>query len=152
MTTTLLMARCPAVLAPAMHTEMAAPATQANVALLRERGITVIDPADGRLTGPDSGLGGSRPADIHQTCLALLQPASGDLVGRRVLITAGGTREPIDPVRFLGNRSSGRQGYALAAAAAAAGRGHRRGGQWLSRCPPGSRSSRSRPQLSWPGP
>ncbi len=123
LTTTLLMARCPVVLAPAMHTEMwQHPATQANVALLRERGITVIDPADGRLTGPDSGPGRlPEPADIHQTCLALLQPASGDLVGRRVLITAGGTREPIDPVRFLGNRSSGRQGYALAAAAARRG-------------------------------
>jgi phosphopantothenoylcysteine decarboxylase/phosphopantothenate--cysteine ligase len=133
LTNTLLMARCPVLLAPAMHTEMwRHPATQANVALLRERGVTVLDPAVGRLTGPDSGPGRlPEPEDIFAAATSLVLPAaqahdgaalpSGLLAGRRILVSAGGTREPIDPVRFLGNRSSGKQGAALARAALAAG-------------------------------
>ena len=102
----LLTATCPVVLAPAMHTEMwHHPATVANVALLRERGVTVVDPAVGRLTGADSDA----------------EPTPGPLAGRTVVITAGGTREALDPVRYLGNRSSGKQGAALARAALEAG-------------------------------
>ena len=117
----LLTARCPIVMAPAMHTEMwLHPATVANTATLRERGVMVIDPASGQLTGADSGPGRlPEPVEIATVVESVL--AAGvpprDLVGRRVLISAGGTRELIDPVRFLGNRSSGKQGYALAAAA-----------------------------------
>ena len=128
LTNTLLTARCPVVLAPAMHTEMwEHPATVANVATLRSRGVHVIDPASGRLTGADTGPGRlPDPEDIFAVCRALLsgQPASPPrlaLAGRRVVISAGGTREPLDPVRFLGNRSSGRQGYALAGVAATRG-------------------------------
>ncbi|MEO6531613.1 MAG: bifunctional phosphopantothenoylcysteine decarboxylase/phosphopantothenate synthase, partial [Specibacter sp.] len=174
LTTTLLMARGPVLFAPAMHTEMwQHAATQANVATLRSRGVHVLDPAVGRLTGPDTGPGRlPEPADIFAAAMALvnqpgpalgsepanpaplepaaaerdvesaadpfaaepapaepaLQPAfqpvaegSGLLAGKRVLITAGGTREPLDPVRFLGNKSSGKQGVALAEAALAAG-------------------------------
>ncbi|MGY3565958.1 bifunctional phosphopantothenoylcysteine decarboxylase/phosphopantothenate--cysteine ligase CoaBC [Sinomonas sp. RB5] len=131
LTTTLLMAHCPVLLAPAMHTEMwQHPATQANVALLRERGVNVLDPASGRLTGADSGPGRlPEPEEIFGAALALVGEASQDdagrpsrpLAGRRVLVSAGGTREPLDPVRFLGNRSSGKQGAALARAAAEAG-------------------------------
>ena len=114
LTASLLTATCPVLVAPAMHTEMwQHPATQANVATLRSRGITVVDPDVGRLTGADSGAGRlPEPADIAAAALALLAPR--DLEGRRVLVTAGGTREPLDPVRYLGNRSSGRQGVALA--------------------------------------
>lgn len=123
----LLVARCPVLLAPAMHTEMwQHPATVANVAALRERGVLVIPPADGRLTGADTGPGRlPEPAELAE--LAELVLHSGpealrpDLAGRRVLISAGGTREPLDPVRFLGNRSSGKQGVALARVAAARG-------------------------------
>lgn len=117
LTASLLVARCPVLLAPAMHTEMwRHPATQANVATLRERGVHVLDPAVGRLTGADSGPGRlPEPEEIAAAALALLTPR--DLVGRRVVVSAGGTREPVDPVRYLGNRSSGRQGVALAAAA-----------------------------------
>jgi phosphopantothenoylcysteine decarboxylase/phosphopantothenate--cysteine ligase len=119
----LLTARCPVLLAPAMHTEMwEHPATRANVATQRSRGVHVLDPASGRLTGTDTGRGRlPEPAEIFAAARALLPGASpgvGDLTGRRVVVSAGGTREPLDPVRFLGNRSSGRQGYALAAAAA----------------------------------
>ncbi len=118
LTSTLLTARCPVVLAPAMHTEMwENPATVANVATLRSRGVQVIEPASGRLTGSDTGPGRlPEPLAIMQTALAACAPG-GDLTGRRVVISAGGTREPIDPVRFIGNRSSGRQGIALATAA-----------------------------------
>lgn len=118
LTTTLLAARCPVLMAPAMHTEMwQNPATTANVATLRQRGIAVLEPAVGRLTGADSGPGRlPEPSDIYDRAIACLHPRT-DLAGRRVLISAGGTREPLDPVRFLGNRSSGRQGYALARAA-----------------------------------
>lgn len=157
LTTTLLMARGPVLFAPAMHTEMwQHGATVANVDTLRARGVHVMDPAVGRLTGPDSGPGRlPEPADIFAAAMDLVkqpepdvdseslgserlgsepvnpapaepavQPAaetSGILAGKRVLITAGGTREPLDPVRFLGNKSSGKQGVALVEAALAAG-------------------------------
>ncbi|ONH29190.1 phosphopantothenoylcysteine decarboxylase [Pseudofrankia asymbiotica] len=127
LTATLLTARCPVLYAPAMHTEMwEHPATRANVAVLRERGAIVVDPAVGRLTGPDSGAGRlPEPAEIAALARAVLAlgPAAGrpDLAGRRVVVSAGGTREHLDPVRFLGNSSSGRQGYALARAALARG-------------------------------
>ena len=125
LTNVLLTATCPVLLAPAMHTEMwLNPATVANVALLRSRGLTVLEPASGRLTGADSGAGRlPEPADIAAACRRLLAsgPRGYDLAGRRVVVSAGGTREPLDPVRYLGNRSSGRQGVAVAAAAAARG-------------------------------
>ncbi|MFI2364211.1 bifunctional phosphopantothenoylcysteine decarboxylase/phosphopantothenate--cysteine ligase CoaBC [Promicromonospora sp. NPDC019610] len=126
LTTTLLAARCPVVLAPAMHTEMwDHAATRANVATLRERGVHVIEPASGRLTGKDTGPGRlPEPEDIAREALSLVtEPLAEnlDLAGRRVVVSAGGTREAIDPVRFIGNRSSGRQGVALAQAAAARG-------------------------------
>ncbi len=117
LTTTLLTATCPVLLAPAMHTEMwHHPATRANVALLRERGVTVLDPAVGRLTGADSGPGRlPEPDVIAAAALALVRPQ--DLAGLEVVVSAGGTIEPIDPVRFLGNSSTGRQGVELARAA-----------------------------------
>ena len=135
----LLTATCPVVLAPAMHTEMwHHPATVANVATLRGRGVTVVDPAVGRLTGPDSGAGRlPEPAEIWERAreasaagaperprasTAGDEPSrEGPLAGRTVVITAGGTREALDPVRYLGNRSSGKQGAALARAALEAG-------------------------------
>jgi phosphopantothenoylcysteine decarboxylase/phosphopantothenate--cysteine ligase len=158
---TVLASTAPLVIAPAMHTEMwQNPATVANIATLRERGVTIVGPAVGQLTGKDSGPGRmEEPATIVQAALAVVgsgvargqaapmvaaaaaqpaavvslterrragefvRPARGgdDLGGRRIVITAGGTREPLDPVRFLGNRSSGRQGIALAVAARARG-------------------------------
>jgi phosphopantothenoylcysteine decarboxylase/phosphopantothenate--cysteine ligase len=125
LTNTLLTARCPVVLAPAMHTEMwEHPATVANVATLRERGTVVIEPAEGRLTGADTGKGRlPEPGEIFEVCLEVLARGASapDLAGRHVVVSAGGTREPLDPVRFLGNRSSGLQGYALARAAVARG-------------------------------
>jgi phosphopantothenoylcysteine decarboxylase/phosphopantothenate--cysteine ligase len=126
LTNTLLTARCPVLLAPAMHTEMwEHPATVANVATLRSRGVRVIEPAVGRLTGVDTGKGRlPDPAEIFaiaRQVLARGDVAPADLAGRRVVVTAGGTREPLDPVRFLGNRSSGKQGYAFARAAVARG-------------------------------
>jgi phosphopantothenoylcysteine decarboxylase/phosphopantothenate--cysteine ligase len=127
LTNTLLTARCPVVFAPAMHTEMwEHPATVANVATLRDRGAIVIEPAEGRLTGADTGKGRlPEPEEIFLTAVDLLaRRGSGsiaDLAGFRVLVSAGGTREYLDPVRFIGNRSSGRQGYALARTAAARG-------------------------------
>jgi phosphopantothenoylcysteine decarboxylase/phosphopantothenate--cysteine ligase len=125
LTNTLLTARCPVVLAPAMHTEMwEHPATRTNVATLRERGVLVLEPAEGRLTGADSGKGRlPEAAEIFDVCLDVLARglAAQDLAGRQVVVSAGGTREYLDPVRFLGNRSSGRQGYALARAAASRG-------------------------------
>src|SRR5215204_1303553 len=126
LTNVLLTARCPVLLAPAMHTEMwEHPATRANVATLRQRGVVVVDPAVGRLTGADTGRGRLPDpddlADLARLLLARPTALPRDLAGRRVLITAGGTREALDPVRFLGNRSSGRQGYALALVAAARG-------------------------------
>ncbi|MGH3473867.1 MAG: bifunctional phosphopantothenoylcysteine decarboxylase/phosphopantothenate--cysteine ligase CoaBC [Aeromicrobium sp.] len=123
LTNTLLTARCPVVMAPAMHTEMwENPATQANVDTLRSRGIVVLEPAVGRLTGVDTGKGRlPEPEEIFAACLNVLEARPQDLAGKRVVISAGGTREYLDPVRFLGNRSSGRQGYALAEAAVARG-------------------------------
>jgi phosphopantothenoylcysteine decarboxylase/phosphopantothenate--cysteine ligase len=124
LTNTLLTARCPVVFAPAMHTEMwEHPATQANVATLRERGVLVLEPAVGRLTGADTGKGRlPEPEEIYAVCVDVLAHGlERDLTGRSVVVSAGGTREPLDPVRFLGNRSSGLQGVALARAAIARG-------------------------------
>ncbi|MET7379150.1 bifunctional phosphopantothenoylcysteine decarboxylase/phosphopantothenate--cysteine ligase CoaBC [Streptomyces sp. NPDC005526] len=125
LTNTLLTARCPVVFAPAMHTEMwEHPATQENVATLRGRGAVVVEPAVGRLTGVDTGKGRlPDPAEIFELCRRVLARGvtEPDLKGRHVVVSAGGTREPLDPVRFLGNRSSGKQGYALARTAAARG-------------------------------
>jgi phosphopantothenoylcysteine decarboxylase/phosphopantothenate--cysteine ligase len=125
LTNTLLTATSPVVYAPAMHTEMwEHPATRANVATLRSRGAIVIAPAVGRLTGADSGAGRlPEPDQIFELARTVLLRGSlaPDLAGRRVVVSAGGTREPIDPVRFIGNRSSGRQGYAVARAAVARG-------------------------------
>ena len=126
LTATLLVTRAPVLLAPAMHTEMwTHPSTTYNVDVLRSRGIAVLDPAVGRLTGADSGVG-RLPEPDHIVDLAMLllgrhDALPRDLVGRRILVTAGGTREPLDPVRYLGNRSSGKQGYAVALAATARG-------------------------------
>jgi phosphopantothenoylcysteine decarboxylase/phosphopantothenate--cysteine ligase len=118
---TLLATRAPVVVCPAMHTEMwEHPAVQDNIATLRRRGVVVVDPAEGRLAGGDSGQGRlAEPDDIVFAVEQAVTPQ--DLAGRRVVVTAGGTREPLDPVRFLGNRSSGKQGYALAAEAATRG-------------------------------
>lgn len=125
LTSTLLTARCPVMYVPAMHTEMwEHPATRANVETLRARGAVVVEPAAGRLTGVDSGKGRlPEPGAIAAAALDVLQRGTGspDLAGRHVVVSAGGTREPIDPVRFIGNRSSGRQGYALAQAAVSRG-------------------------------
>ena len=141
LTATMLTVTCPVLVAPAMHTEMwRHPATQANVATLRERGLHVLDPDSGRLAGTDSGQGRlPEPAAIAAAALALvgegasqsdpsssssavpLQDGAADLAGVRAVVSAGGTREPLDPVRFLGNRSSGRQGLAVADALAARG-------------------------------
>ncbi|QYF74956.1 bifunctional phosphopantothenoylcysteine decarboxylase/phosphopantothenate--cysteine ligase CoaBC [Cryobacterium sp. PAMC25264] len=133
---TILASTAPLVIAPAMHTEMwNNPATVANVDTLRERGVTIVGPGTGRLTGSDSGPGRmEEPETIVAAALAALEARTSsrstgsdvelpvqDLAGRRVLISAGGTREPLDPVRFLGNRSSGRQGIALAQAALSRG-------------------------------
>jgi phosphopantothenoylcysteine decarboxylase / phosphopantothenate---cysteine ligase len=127
LTAVLLTARCPVLYAPAMHTEMwQHPATQANAATLRSRGALVLEPAVGRLTGADSGPGRlPEPAELFRVAQHVLaRGAAGvtaDLAGRAVLVSAGGTREELDPVRFLGNWSSGTQGYALARTAAARG-------------------------------
>ncbi len=140
LTNVLLTARCPVVLAPAMHTEMwLHAATQANVATLRSRGVVVIEPAEGRLTGKDTGPGRlPEPQELFDACRDVVadggsaapagsaRPDStpggpGDLTGRRIVVSAGGTQEPIDPVRFIGNRSSGKMGLALARVAAQRG-------------------------------
>jgi len=126
LTATLLTARCPVMFAPAMHTEMwLHPATVENVATLRRRGAVVLEPACGRLTGTDSGAGRLPEAEEITTLAQLLLERHDalryDLAGYRLLVTAGGTREPIDPVRFIGNRSSGKQGYAVARVAAQRG-------------------------------
>ncbi|MDN5764313.1 MAG: bifunctional phosphopantothenoylcysteine decarboxylase/phosphopantothenate--cysteine ligase CoaBC [Humibacillus sp.] len=140
LTSTLLTARCPVVFAPAMHTEMwEHPATRANIATLRERGVHVVEPARGRLTGADTGAGRlPEPADLYAECLTVVAGSTitqttptattadaGErandrdrrLEGRHFVVSAGGTREPLDPVRFIGNRSSGKQGYAIARSA-----------------------------------
>ena len=113
----------PLLVAPAMNVRMwEHPATQANAARLRERGVAFVGPAAGALAEGEQGIGRmAEPAEIVAAIEALLARASGSLAGRRVLVTAGGTREPIDGVRFLGNRSSGRMGAALADEAAARG-------------------------------
>ncbi|MGH3713053.1 MAG: bifunctional phosphopantothenoylcysteine decarboxylase/phosphopantothenate--cysteine ligase CoaBC [Micromonosporaceae bacterium] len=125
LTNTLLTARCPVLYVPAMHTEMwEHPATAENVATLRRRGGIVLEPAVGRLTGADSGKGRlPEPPEIFAVASAVLRRGgvTADLAGRRVVVTAGGTREFLDPVRFLGNSSSGKQGYAFARTAAARG-------------------------------
>ena len=125
LTSTLLTARCPVLLAPAMHTEMwEHPATQRNVDTLRGDGLHVMPPARGRLTGADTGAGRlPEPADIARLAWLLLDGGTlpFDLAGKRVVVTSGGTREEIDPVRFLGNHSSGKQGHAIAALASARG-------------------------------
>jgi len=126
LTNTLLTARCPVLFAPAMHTEMwEHPATVSNVTLLRSRGAVVLEPATGRLTGADTGKGRlPEPLEIARLAELLLRRPDAlpfDLAGRHVVVSAGGTREPLDPVRFLGNFSSGKQGYAVAAVAAARG-------------------------------
>lgn len=130
LTNVLLTARCPVLMVPAMHTEMwVHPATTANVATLRARGVVVLDPAEGRLAGADSGPGRlPEPADIVSVAASLLghpevvtAARRRDLIGRHVAVSAGGTHEALDPVRFLGNASSGRQGIALARAAALRG-------------------------------
>jgi len=126
LTATLLVTRAPVLMAPAMHTEMwTHPATVANVATLRSRGVVVVDPAVGRLTGADAGAGRLPDAEHLELLADLLlrrrDALPRDLAGRRVVISAGGTREALDPVRYLGNRSSGRQGYALALVASARG-------------------------------
>ena len=124
LTATLLTARCPVLYAPAMHTEMwEHPATQHNVATLRERGAIVVEPAIGRLTGSDSGKGRlPEPAELFALADSVLSArTTPTLTGRRILVSAGGTREELDPVRFLGNWSTGRQGYAFARSAVARG-------------------------------
>ena len=124
LTNILLTARCPIVMAPAMHTEMwQHPATQRNVAELRARGVIVLEPASGRLTGADTGPGRlPDPSSIVAAARdALRRTPSADLSGMKILITAGGTREAIDPVRFIGNHSSGKQGFELARTAVARG-------------------------------
>lgn len=119
--TTLLATKAPVLVAPAMHTEMwEHPATQHSMNVLRDRGVVVVGPESGRLTGTDTGPGRmSEPETIAEEARRVLSSPLGD--GTHVLVTAGGTREPIDPVRFIGNRSSGRQGVAVARAAAERG-------------------------------
>ena len=123
LTATLLATRAPVLVAPAMHTEMwEHPAVQDNLSVLRRRGVHVVDPESGRLAGGDVGAGRlADPARIVEEAARILARPAGDLAGRRVLVTAGGTREAIDPVRFIGNRSSGKMGYAVAEAAARRG-------------------------------
>ncbi len=124
LTATLLTARCPVVMVPAMHSEMwQHPATRANVSTLRDRGVIVLDPGVGRLTGQDSGPGRLPEPETIEAAIGAVLHTGGvrDLAAERVVVSAGGTREPLDPVRFLGNSSSGLQGYALAATAAARG-------------------------------
>jgi phosphopantothenoylcysteine decarboxylase / phosphopantothenate---cysteine ligase len=124
LTATLLATRAPVVVCPAMHTEMwEHPAVQDNLELLRRRGVVVVPPEEGRLAGGDVGAGRlAEPAVVVERVLGLLgAPGREDLRGVAVVVSAGGTREPLDPVRYLTNRSSGKQGHALAAAAARRG-------------------------------
>lgn len=122
LTATLIATRAPVVVCPAMHTEMwEHPAVQDNIALLRSRGVTVVDPQEGRLAGGDSGTGRLADPETILSAVAHVLGAGLDMIGMRVLVTAGGTREPIDAVRVIANRSSGKQGHALAAEAAARG-------------------------------
>jgi phosphopantothenoylcysteine decarboxylase/phosphopantothenate--cysteine ligase len=123
LTATLLATRAPVLVCPAMHTEMwEHPAVQDNITTLRRRGVHVLEPEEGRLAGGDVGAGRlAEPARIAEAALALLGAAGGALAGVRMLVTAGGTREAIDPVRFVGNRSSGKMGHAIARAASRRG-------------------------------
>ena len=123
LTNVLLATRAPVLVCPAMHTEMwEHPAVVDNLATLRRRGVHVVEPATGRLAGGDVGAGRlADPAEIVAAAERILDPGTGDLAGVRVVVTAGGTREPIDAVRVIANRSSGKQGYAIAAEAAARG-------------------------------
>jgi phosphopantothenoylcysteine decarboxylase/phosphopantothenate--cysteine ligase len=125
LTNVLIATRAPVLVCPAMHTEMwEHPAVQDNLRLLRSRGVHVVEPESGRLAGGDVGAGRlADPAAIVEAATALLLagPPRHDLAGQRVVVSAGGTREPIDPVRFIGNRSSGKQGHAIAEEAAARG-------------------------------
>lgn len=125
LTNVLIATRAPVLVCPAMHTEMwEHPAVQDNLATLRRRGVHVVEPTEGRLAGGDVGAGRlAEPSTIAARAIELLDADRGDasLAGLSVLITAGGTREPIDPVRFIGNRSSGKQGHALAEVAVARG-------------------------------
>src|SRR4051812_22799644 len=119
LTATLLATRAPVLVCPAMHTEMwEHAAVQENLSTLTRRGVHVLAPEAGRLAGGDVGLGRlADPERIVERALAILALPTGPLAGWRVLVTAGGTREPIDPVRYVGNRSSGKMGHAIAAAA-----------------------------------
>lgn len=121
LTATLIATRAPVLVCPAMHTEMwEHPAVQENIAVLRRRGVNVLEPETGRLAGGDIGAGRlADPQRIFDEIVQLLTP--GDLYGTQVVVTAGGTREPIDAVRVIANRSSGKQGYAIAAEACARG-------------------------------
>ena len=123
LTASLLTTTGPVLMAPAMHTEMwEHPATRANVATLRSRGVQIIEPAVGRLTGADSGAGRlPEPEDLARLVDEALEPPARDLAGRHLVVSVGGTREDLDPVRFLGNRSSGRQGFAIVERALARG-------------------------------
>lgn len=115
LTAVALATRAPLVLAPAMHHQMYThPATQANLALLRERGAEVIEPEVGRLASGEVGIGRLPDVNVLLGAISVALGRNGDLAGRRVVVTAGGTQEPIDPVRYVGNRSSGKMGYALA--------------------------------------
>ncbi len=123
LTNVLIATRAPVMVCPAMHTEMwEHPAVRDNVATLVSRGVHVVPPEEGRLAGGDVGAGRlAEPATILDAVFDVLGPSAGDLAGLDVLVAAGGTREPIDPVRFIGNRSSGKQGHAIAEAAAKRG-------------------------------
>ena len=122
LTNIVLASTAPKILVPAMHTEMwLNPATVANVKILQERGFVVVAPDEGRMTGSDVGIGRYPEVNKIIEIINLTAHITADLAGKKLLITAGGTREPIDPIRFIGNRSSGRQGFALAAAAASRG-------------------------------
>lgn len=122
LTNVVIASTAPLILVPAMHTEMwLNPATIANVALLRSRGVVVVEPDEGRMTGSDTGVGRYPESAKIIDALDLTLKTKGDLIGVSVLVTAGGTQEPIDPVRYIGNHSSGKQGYAVAYAAAMRG-------------------------------
>lgn len=122
LTNIVLASTAPKILVPAMHTEMwLNPATVANVKTLQDRGFVVVAPDEGRMTGSDVGVGRYPEVSNIIEIINLTTHITADLAGKKILITAGGTREPIDPIRFIGNRSSGRQGFALAAAAASRG-------------------------------
>ena len=122
LTNIVLASTAPKILVPAMHTEMwLNPATVANVKTLQDRGFVVVAPDEGRMTGSDVGIGRYPEVSKIIEIINLTTHITADLAGKKILITAGGTREPIDPIRFIGNRSSGRQGFALAAAAASRG-------------------------------